>query len=39
MPIDEWIINFEKIGIENGYTNDQIKEYELYIRLAKNLCD
>lgn len=36
-PINEWINEFEKIGKENGYTEKEIKEYELYINLIKTL--
>ena len=35
--IEYWVKNFEKIGKENGYTEEQIKEYGLYINLAKKL--
>ena len=35
--IDEWEREFEIIGKENNYTELQIKEYGLYIQLAKQL--
>ena len=35
--IEYWESNFETIGKEQGYTEEQIKEYGLYINLAKQL--
>jgi hypothetical protein len=32
-----WLKKFKDIGKENGYTEEQIKEYGLYIKLAKEL--
>ena len=35
--IKVWIENFKSIGLEQGYTEEQINEYELYINLADKL--
>ena len=35
--IEDWEKQFEQIGKEHGYTEEQIKEYGLYIQLAKQL--
>ena len=32
MPIEEWRDRFKEIGKEQGYTPEQIKEYERHIR-------
>ena len=37
LKIDVWLKKFKTIGKENGYTEEQIKEYGLYIELAKKL--
>lgn len=33
----EWKSNFESVGKSEGYSDKQIKEYELYIDLAISL--
>ena len=35
--IDEWERDFEQVGKKQGYTEEQIREYGLYIQLAKQL--
>ena len=39
LEINVWVEKFESIGKENGYTEAEIKEYGLYIQLAKDLMD
>ena len=39
LEINVWVEKFESIGKENGYTEAEIKEYGLYIQLAKELMD
>ena len=37
LSLDVWLKKFTTIGKENGYTDKEIKEYGLYIQLAKDL--
>ena len=37
LSINDWGDRFKDIGNENGYTESEIKEYGLYIELAKTL--
>jgi len=39
LEIDSWLSKFEEIGSNEGYTKKQIKEYGLYIKLAKELSE
>lgn len=34
-PISEWLENYEKIGRENEYSNEEILEYKEYIDIMK----
>ena len=35
--VDEWLLEYEKIGKENNYTDEQIKEYKKYIDMIAML--
>jgi hypothetical protein len=35
--LDEWLANYQEIGKLEGYTASEIKEYGLYLKLAKKL--
>ena len=39
LKINVWLKNFKSIGEKNGYTELEIKEYGLYIELAKKLTE
>ena len=39
LDLDVWIKEFEYIGKKNGYSESEIKEYSLYIKLAKELIE
>lgn len=32
--VDEWLLRYQEIGEEEGYSEEEIAEYKLYIELA-----
>ncbi len=37
--LDKWLENYEKIGVGEGYTPAEIKEYGMHLRHLQNLLD
>lgn len=38
-PVKYWIENYKKIGIENNYSEGEIKEYFSYIKICEMFCE
>jgi hypothetical protein len=37
MSLDGWIVNAEVVGKQNGYSDDEIREYQIALRALKEM--